>query len=243
MTFANIVDAVDALRAGEFVIVVDDAGRENEGDLIMSAQFATPEALAFMVRHTTGIVCVAITPSRLDDLELPLMVAANTESQRTAFTVSVDVKHGTSTGVSASDRSATIRALADERYSAEDFAKPGHVFPLRYTEGGVLRRPGHTEAAVDLARLAGHTAAGALCEIVNDDGSMARMPELRLFADRHGLLIVNIADLIAYRLRTERWDQAQAAPGSQTSSERGARKRTSVVGLHSDDSQPRRNLN
>jgi 3,4-dihydroxy 2-butanone 4-phosphate synthase/GTP cyclohydrolase II len=238
MTFANIVDAVDALRAGEFVIVVDDAGRENEGDLIISAQFATPEALAFMVRHTTGIVCVATTPARLDELELPLMVSANSESQRTAFTVSVDLKHGTSTGVSANDRSATIRAFADERWCADDFARPGHIFPLRYTEGGVLRRPGHTEAAVDLARLAGHTPVGALSEIVNDDGSMARIPELRGFAARHDLLIVNIADLIAHRLRTEPW-----GPGSQGLVERGSRKRSAAVPLHSESSQPRRNLN
>jgi 3,4-dihydroxy 2-butanone 4-phosphate synthase len=236
MTFASIVDAVDALRAGELVIVVDDAGRENEGDLIISAQFATSEALAFMVRHTTGIVCVAATGVRLDALDLPLMVSANNESQRTAFTISVDLKHVTSTGVSASDRAATIRALADERYIADDFARPGHVFPLRYAEGGVLRRPGHTEAAVDLARLAGHAPAGALAEIVNDDGSMARLPELRAFAARHGLLIVNIADLIAHRLRTEPWGSVHAG------SEPAARKRA-ARNIHSESGHPRRNLN
>jgi 3,4-dihydroxy-2-butanone 4-phosphate synthase len=211
MTFAKIEHALTAIRSGEFVIVVDDAGRENEGDLIISAQCATPEATAFMVRYTSGLICVALAPERVDALQLPLMVESNSEAQGTAFTVSVDLKHGTSTGISAADRSATIRALADDARIASDFARPGHVFPLRYVAGGVLQRPGHTEAAVDLARLAGHPAAGGLCEIVNDDGSMARLPELRSFAARHGFLVVNIADLIAYRLRTEAW--SRAAPG------------------------------
>jgi 3,4-dihydroxy 2-butanone 4-phosphate synthase/GTP cyclohydrolase II len=207
MTFAKIEHALTAIRSGEFVVVVDDAGRENEGDLIISAQCATPEATGFMVRYTSGVICVALAPERVDALQLPLMVENNGESQGTAFTVSVDLKEGTSTGISAADRSATIRALADDARGPHEFARPGHVFPLRYAPGGVLQRPGHTEAAVDLARLAGHPAAGALCEIVNDDGSMARLPELRSFAARHGFLVVSIADLIAYRLRTEAWSR------------------------------------
>ncbi|MEY4582504.1 MAG: hypothetical protein RL701_7207 [Pseudomonadota bacterium] len=210
MSFASIEHALTAIRSGEFVIVVDDSGRENEGDLIISAQCATQEATGFMVRYTSGLICVALEPERADALQLPLMVENNTEVQTTAFTVSVDLKHGTSTGISAADRSATIRALASPERGPDDFARPGHVFPLRYAPHGVLQRPGHTEAAVDLARLAGHPAAGALCEIVNDDGSMARLPELQTFASRHGILVVNIADLIAYRLRTEAWSQAPA---------------------------------
>jgi len=203
MTFARIDDALNALRRGELVVVVDDEGRENEGDLIIAAEKATPAALAFMVRHTTGIICTAITRERADELELPLMVQRNTEAHQTAFTVSVDLRTGTSTGVSAHDRSATIRALIDPRIKPADFTRPGHVFPLRAVPHGVLRRPGHTEAAVDLARLSGLGPAGALCEIVNDDGSMARLPELVRFAAEHGLSIVTIADLIAHRQRTE----------------------------------------
>lgn len=203
MTFARIDDALNAFRRGELLVVVDDAGRENEGDLIVAAEKATPEVMAFIVRHTTGIVCTAITRDRADALELPLMVQQNTEAHQTAFTVSVDLRTGTSTGVSAADRSATIRALIDPRSGAADFARPGHVFPLRAVPHGVLRRPGHTEAAVDLARLSGLRPAGALCEIVNDDGSMARLPELERFATEHGLLVVSIADLIAHRQRTE----------------------------------------
>jgi 3,4-dihydroxy 2-butanone 4-phosphate synthase len=237
MTFAKIEDAIAAVRSGAFVVVVDDAGRENEGDLIISAQCATPEALAFMVRYTSGIICLAATPERLDTLQLPLMVSENDESHGTAFTVSVDFKRGTTTGISASDRSATIRALADDQFGAADFARPGHVFPLRYALGGVLSRPGHTEAAVDLARLAGHPAAGALCEIVNDDGSMARLPELRTFAARHDCLIVNIADLIAYRLRNEA-STPHPTPREPTSV---ARHKSPTTARSS--AQARRNLN
>lgn len=211
MTFAKIEHALTAFRSGEFVVVVDDAGRENEGDLIISAQCATTEATGFMVRYTSGVICVALAPERVDALQLPLMVQNNGESHNTAFTVSVDLKHGTSTGISAADRSATIRALADSRRGPQDFVRPGHVFPLRYAPGGVLQRPGHTEAAVDLALLAGHPGAGALCEIVNDDGSMARLPELRSFAAHHGFLVVSIADLIAYRKRTEAWSRSHPA--------------------------------
>jgi len=212
MSFATIEHALTAIRSGEFVVVVDDAGRENEGDLIISAQCATPEAVAFMVRYTSGLICVALTPERVDALRLPPMVEDSEDTHGTAFTVSVDLKHGTSTGISAADRSATIRALADVTRGPDDFARPGHVFPLRYAPRGVLERAGHTEAAVDLARLAGHPGAGALCEIVNEDGSMARLPELRSFAARHGILLVNIADLIAYRLRTEAWSRTSEPP-------------------------------
>ena len=205
MSFDKVEHALTAVRSGEFVVVVDDEGRENEGDLIISAQCATPEAIAFMVRYTSGLLCVSLAPERIDQLRLPMMVEHNSDTHGTAFTVSVDYKHGTSTGISASDRSATIRALASPERGPDDFARPGHVFPLRYRPGGVLQRAGHTEAAVDLARLAGHPPAGALCEIVNDDGSMARLPQLRSFAESHGFLIIRIADLIAYRRRTEAW--------------------------------------
>jgi len=201
MTFAKIEAALTAIRSGELVVVVDAAS--GDGALIVSAQCATPEATAFMVRYTSGLVCVALECERVDQLQLPRMV----ESQADAFTVSVDLKHGTRGGISAADRSATIRALANAAASADDFARPGHVFPLRSAKGGVLQRPGHAEAAVDLARLAGHPAATALCELVNDDGSMARLPELQAFAARHGFVVVSIADLVAYRRRTEAWSQ------------------------------------
>jgi 3,4-dihydroxy-2-butanone 4-phosphate synthase len=201
MTFAKIEAALTAIRSSELVVVVADAS--GDGALIMSAQCATPEATAFMVRYTSGLVCVALESERVDQLQLPRVV----ESQGDAFTVSVDLKHGTHRGISAADRSATIRALANAASRADDFARPGHVFPLRSAKGGVLQRPGHTEAAVDLARLAGHPAAGAVCELVNDDGSMARLPELQSFAARHGFLVVSIADLVAYRRRTEAWSQ------------------------------------
>ena len=204
MALARIEAALDAIRRGQPVVVVDDESRENEGDLILAAEKATTESLAFMIRHTSGVVCVALTGERLAELHVPLMVADNRDSMGTAFTVTVDYRHGTSTGISAADRAATIRALADSSARADDFAKPGHIFPLRAREGGVLRRPGHTEASVDLARLAGLAPAGALCEIVNADGSMARLPQLEAFAAEHGLLIISIDDLIAYRRRTER---------------------------------------
>ena len=203
--FSTIEEAVDEIRAGRLVVVVDDADRENEGDLIIAAEKVTPAAIAFMVRHTSGVVCMPVVGERLDDLHLPLMVADATDARRTAFTISVDVRRGTTTGISAADRAATIRAVIDPETRAEDLARPGHVFPLRYHEGGVLKRAGHTEAAVDLARLAGLYPAGALCEVVNEDGTMARLPELRHFAAEHGLKIVSIADLIAYRRRTEKF--------------------------------------
>jgi 3,4-dihydroxy 2-butanone 4-phosphate synthase/GTP cyclohydrolase II len=203
-TFAPIPDAIAAIKRGEIVVVVDDADRENEGDLIVAAEAATAEKVAFIVRHTSGVICLAASGQRLDELEIPMMVSENTDAKGTAFTVSVDYRHGTTTGISAADRSATIRAFADSSASAGDFTRPGHIFPLRYADGGVLKRAGHTEAAVDLARLAGLQPAGALCEVVNDDGTMARLPQLQAFAQKHGLLIVSIADLIAYRRQNEK---------------------------------------
>ena len=170
----------------------------------MAAQFATPETVAFFLEHTSGLICVPLLGERLDDLELPLMVANNTESQRTAFTVTVDAVKGTTTGISAEDRAATIRALVDPETKPADLARPGHVLPLRYRQGGVLKRAGHTEAAVDLARMAGLAPAGVICEVMNDDGTMARTPDLLVFAQRHGLKVVTIADIIRYRHQNER---------------------------------------
>lgn len=204
MSFSTIPEAAEALGRGEFIVVVDDADRENEGDLIMAAEKVTPEQVAFMVRHTSGLICLSVPGDRLDELRLPLMVSDNTDSHRTAFTVSVDYVHGTTTGISAADRAATIRAVVDPRTQPGDLARPGHIFPLRYREGGVLKRAGHTEAAVDLARLAGVYPAGVLCELVNDDGTMARLPQLNEFCRKNGVHLVSIADLIAYRRRRER---------------------------------------
>ncbi|WP_205677420.1 3,4-dihydroxy-2-butanone-4-phosphate synthase [Aquitalea denitrificans] len=209
--FDSVEQAIAAIAAGGFAVVVDDTDRENEGDLIIAAEKITAQQMAFLVRYSSGVVCVALTGERLDQLQLPLMVSSNNESQRTAFTVTVDYLHGTTTGISAADRAATLRALADSRIPASDFARPGHIFPLRYAPGGVLARPGHTEAALDLSRLAGLAPAGVLCEIVNDDGSMARRPELLRFARQHGLPIITIAGLIAYRERTEMAALASAA--------------------------------
>jgi 3,4-dihydroxy 2-butanone 4-phosphate synthase / GTP cyclohydrolase II len=205
MPFARIEDAIAAIGEGEIVIVVDDADRENEGDLIMAAEFATPEKIAFFLSHTSGVICVPMTGDRLDALDLPPMVSENTESNRTAFTVSVDCRHGTTTGISAADRAATIAALIDPGTGPADLARPGHIFPLRYREGGVLKRGGHTEAAVDLARMAGLYPAGVLCEVVNADKTeMARLPELEPFAEEHGLLLISIADLIRHRRQREK---------------------------------------
>ena len=204
MPFTKIEHAIDAIARGELVIVVDDADRENEGDLIMAAEKVTPEAMAFMIRHTSGVICMPMLGDRLDALQLPLMVAHNTEVQRTAFTVSVDAVEGTSTGISAADRAVTIRTLIDPATRPEDLARPGHIFPLRYREGGVLKRAGHTEAAVDLARLAGLAPAGVLAEVVNDDGTMQRLDDLEGFATQHGLLMISIADLIRFRRHREK---------------------------------------
>jgi 3,4-dihydroxy 2-butanone 4-phosphate synthase / GTP cyclohydrolase II len=201
---SSIDELLAELRAGRMVVVMDDEDRENEGDLIMAAECATPEAVAFMIRHTSGIICVPMEEQRLARLELPQMVPLNSESQRTAFAVSVDLVRGTTTGVSSADRAATIRALAAADAAPGNFARPGHIFPLRARGGGVLVRAGHTEAAVDLCRLAGLAPVGVLCEIMNDDGTMARRPQLQEFARRHALKVGTIADLIRHRLRTER---------------------------------------
>jgi 3,4-dihydroxy 2-butanone 4-phosphate synthase / GTP cyclohydrolase II len=201
--FDPIKEVLDELREGRLVIVTDDANRENEGDLILAAEKATPELINFMIRYTSGVICVPMEGKDLDRLELPLMTVRNTESMRTAYTVSVDAKEGVTTGISAADRSRTIRLLADPATAAQDMVRPGHVFPLRYREGGVLRRAGHTEAAVDLARLAGLWPAGVLAEVVNEDGSMARLPDLIQFKQKHGLKICSIESLIAYRRARE----------------------------------------
>ena len=204
MTETPIEEAIDAIRRGEIVVVVDDEDRENEGDLIMAAEHATADRMAFFVRHTSGLICAPITDARADELELPLMVARNTEVQRTAFTVTVDVLHGTTTGISAGDRAKTIRALVDPATRPVDLARPGHVHVLRARPGGVLKRAGHTEAAVDLATMAGLAPAGVLCEVVTSDGlGMARRGELERFAKEHGLVLITIADLVRYRRRTE----------------------------------------
>jgi 3,4-dihydroxy 2-butanone 4-phosphate synthase/GTP cyclohydrolase II len=204
MPFTKIENAIEAIARGEMVIVVDSVDRENEGDLIIAAEKMTPEAMAFMIRHTSGVICMPVEGHRLDELRIPLMVAENTESQRTAFTVSVDARHGTTTGISAADRCATVHAMLDEHTRPEDLARPGHIFPLRYREGGVLTRAGHTEASVDLARMARLRPAGVLAEVVNDDGTMARLPELEAFAAAHGLIIISIADLVRYRRHREK---------------------------------------
>jgi 3,4-dihydroxy 2-butanone 4-phosphate synthase/GTP cyclohydrolase II len=201
----TIDEAIEQLRRGGMVVVVDDEDRENEGDLIMAAEDVTPSSMAFFLEHTSGLFCVPLEPTRTEELDLPLMVVANTEALRTAFTVSVDFRHGTTTGISAHDRAATIRSLIDPATRPTDLNRPGHIFPLRYRPGGVLKRAGHTEATVDLCRLAGKYPSGVLCEIVTKDKSdMARLPELTEFAAQHQLPIVTIADLIRYRRRHEK---------------------------------------
>lgn len=205
--FAKIPEALDALRAGQALVVVDDEQRENEGDLICAAQFATPSMVNFMAVEARGLICLALTGERLDELHLPLMVNNNTDSNQTAFTVSIDAspRWGVTTGISAEDRAKTIQAVLDPQTRPEDLRRPGHVFPIRAKAGGVLERAGHTEAAVDLARLAGLYPAGVICEIQNPDGSMARLSDLFSYARKHGLLIISIADLIQYRLHHERF--------------------------------------
>jgi 3,4-dihydroxy 2-butanone 4-phosphate synthase/GTP cyclohydrolase II len=196
--------AIADVAAGRAVVVVDDADRENEGDIIFAASKATPALLAFTIRHSSGVICVPMLGEELDRLQLPLMTTQNNERMRTAFTVSVDARDGVTTGISAADRSRTVRTLVDSATEPYELVRPGHVFPLRYMTGGVLRRPGHTEAAVDLARLARLTPAGVLAEVVNDDGTMKRLPGLRGFADEHGLALISIAQLIEYRRYSER---------------------------------------
>ena len=195
--------AIEDIDAGKAVVVDDDEDRENEGDIIFAASKATPELMAFTIRHSSGVICVPMPADMLDRLEIPLMTPHNKDKMRTAYTISVDARDGVTTGISAADRAHTARVLADSATEPWEITRPGHVFPLRYREGGVLVRRGHTEAAVDLARLAGLTPAGVLVEVVNDDGSMKRAPELREFADQHGLAMISIEDLVKYRRRTE----------------------------------------
>ncbi len=199
----RVVEAIRAFEAGEIVVVTDDGGRENEGDLIVAAVHCTPENMAFIVRHTSGIVCAPMPRAEAKRLNLTAMVAENDAPHATAFTVSVDYKHGTTTGISADDRTLTVRNLANPNSGADDFVRPGHIFPLVAREGGVLMRSGHTEAAVDLCRLAELPLCGVLCELVNDDGTVMRGPQVTAFAEEHGLKEVSVADLIAYRQRQE----------------------------------------
>jgi 3,4-dihydroxy 2-butanone 4-phosphate synthase/GTP cyclohydrolase II len=201
--FARIEDALEAIRHGRMVIVVDDADRENEGDLTIAAEKITPEAINFMARFGRGLICLAMTPERLDELEIPLVVSNNTSTFETAFCVQIEAKGRTTTGISAADRATTVLTAIDPATQPSDLARPGHVFPLRSRPGGVMVRAGQTEAAVDLARIAGLYPAGVICEIMNEDGTMARVPQLTRFARKHGLLVVTIADLIKYRMRTE----------------------------------------
>ena len=200
----DVERAIADIAAGRAAVVIDDADRENEGDVIFAASKATAALMAFTIRHTSGVICVPMPGEELDRLQLPLMTAQNKERMRTAFTVSVDARDGVTTGISAADRARTVRTLVDSATEPYELVRPGHIFPLRYHEGGVLRRPGHTEAAVDLARLAGLAPVGVLAEVVNDDGSMARLPALRAFADEHGLALISIAQLIEYRRHSER---------------------------------------
>jgi 3,4-dihydroxy 2-butanone 4-phosphate synthase / GTP cyclohydrolase II len=203
MSFAPIEEIVAAIERGEMVIMVDDADRENEGDLILAAEDATPDNIGFMLRYTSGIICLPVVGERLDELELPMMVAKNTDVRRTAFTISIDAARGTTTGISAADRCRTIHAVIDPETRPDDLSRPGHMYPLRYDPGGVLKRAGHTEAAVDLAQLAGKYPAAVLAEIMNDDGTVAKLPDLEIFAKEHGLLMGTIADLIQQRRESE----------------------------------------
>jgi 3,4-dihydroxy 2-butanone 4-phosphate synthase / GTP cyclohydrolase II len=201
--FSRIEDAIEAIRAGRMVIVVDDADRENEGDLTIAAEKITPDAINFMARYGRGLICLSLTPERLDELEIPLMVSQNTSQFETAFCVPIDAKGRTTTGISAADRAATVLTAIDPATRPSDLLRPGHTFPLRSRAGGVMVRTGQTEAAVDLARIAGLYPAGVICEVMNEDGTMARVPQLSRFAKRHGLPLITIADLIKYRIRTE----------------------------------------
>jgi len=210
MGLATITEAIEDIKAGKFVIVVDDEDRENEGDLVMAAEMVTPEAINFMAVHGRGLICMPVTSERLDELKIPMMVSNNTSNFGTAFTVSVEAKHGTSTGISAADRAQTVRVIIDPKTRPEDLVMPGHMFPLRARDGGVLVRAGQTEATVDLARLSGLYPAGICCEIMNEDGTMARMPQLEVIAKKLELKIVSVADLIAYRYRHEKLVQRVA---------------------------------
>jgi 3,4-dihydroxy 2-butanone 4-phosphate synthase/GTP cyclohydrolase II len=204
MEFATVPEASEDIKAGKFIIIVDDENRENEGDLAIAAEMVTPEAINFMARHARGLICLPIIGQRLDELSVPLMVQENTAKFSTAFGISIEAKHKTSSGISAHDRAATVKAVLDPDTKPEDLARPGHMFPIRAREGGVLVRAGHTEAIVDLARFAGLYPAGVICEIMNEDGTMARLPQLEVMADKFGIKIVSIADLIVYRRRNEK---------------------------------------
>ncbi len=204
MSFSPVAEIVAAIARGEMVIMADDEDRENEGDLIIAAEDATPDSIGFMLRHTSGIICMPIIGERLDELDLPMMVAKNTDVRRTAFTISIDAAAGTTTGISAADRCRTVHTVIDPATEPADLARPGHMYPLRYEPGGVLKRAGHTEAAVDLVQLAGKYPAAVLAEVMNDDGTVARLPDLESFAESHGLLMGTIADLIAHRRKSEK---------------------------------------
>ncbi len=204
MGLASIAEAIKDIKAGKFLIIVDDEDRENEGDLALAAEKVTKEAINFMAKHGRGLICLPITGKRLDELGIPMMVGENTSKFATAFSVSVDAKHGTTTGISAADRAQTVKTMIDPKTKPEDLVRPGHVFPLRAREGGVLVRAGQTEAIVDLAKLAGLYPAGVICEVMNEDGTMARLPQLEVIADKFGIKIITVADLIAHRRRHEK---------------------------------------
>src|SRR5512140_3759254 len=207
----TVPEAIETLRQGKMIIIVDDEDRENEGDLMIAAEKVTPEAINFMARYGRGLICLAMTPERLDELDIPLMVSNNSSRFDTAFCVSIEAKGRTSTGISAADRANTVLAAIDPVTRPSDLARPGHMFPLRSRTGGVMVRAGQTEAAVDLARIAGLYPAGVICEIMNDDGTMARVPQLARFVRRHGLLMITVADLIKYRMQNERLVRRVAA--------------------------------
>ena len=215
--FSTVEEAIEELRQGRMLIILDDEERENEGDIVCAAEFVTPETVNFMARHARGLICMPMAAERLDELEIPLMVEQNTARRRTAFCISVGAKHDTTTGISAADRAKTIRLAVDPATRPEDLSRPGHVFPLRSHPGGVLKRAGHTEASVDLCRLGGLQPAAVICEIMNEDGTMARTEQLHTVAREHGLKMITIADLIRYRMRNERLVQRMASPDLPTS--------------------------
>ncbi|MFC2035669.1 bifunctional 3,4-dihydroxy-2-butanone-4-phosphate synthase/GTP cyclohydrolase II [Chloroflexota bacterium] len=210
MGLSRIAEAIEDIQAGKFVIIVDDEDRENEGDLVMAAEKVTAKSINFLAKHARGLICVTLTGQRLDELRIPMMVGENTSKFSTAFTVSVEARRGVSTGISAADRAETVRVLVDPTTKPDDLVQPGHMFPLRARDGGVLVRVGHTEATVDLPRLSGLYPAGVLCEIMNEDGTMARLPQLEMMAEKFGIKIVSVADLIAYRWRYEKLVQQVA---------------------------------
>src|SRR5438067_7505674 len=214
--FSTIEDALEDIRAGKMVVVCDAEDRENEGDLTMAAQFVTPEAINFMAKEARGLICLALTPDRCDELGLDLMAAKNESPFQTAFTVAIEAREGVTTGISAHDRAHTIQVAIDPRSGPNDLVQPGHIFPLKAKPGGVLERTGQTEAAVDLARLAGLNPSGVICEVMNDDGTMARVPDLVAYCERHGLKMVSVADLIAYRRRHDKLVERVVATGMPT---------------------------